>query len=160
MRRIKFKQIATLSALVSPTSYKGKSMAVETVSLGWVHERQFILHDRSGFPVVMDQPNGVNASDLLPLSLIGCSSYDVVAILEKQRQQIRDLAVSAESTRDPDPPWAFRQIHVHYKVSGRGLDREKVAKAIELAEGKYCGVFATLRNALEITSDFELIEVD
>jgi putative redox protein len=135
-------------------------MLLETVNLDWVRERQFIMRDRSGFPIVMDHPNGVNASDLLPLSLIGCSSYDVVAILEKQRQQVRDLAVSAESTRDPDPPWAYRKIHIHYKVSGRGLDREKVAKAIELAEEKYCGVFATLRNAVEITSDFELIEVD
>lgn len=135
-------------------------MALETVSLDWVRERQFMLHDRNGFPVIMDHPNGVNASDLLPLSLIGCSSYDVVAILEKQRQEVRDLAVSAESTRDPDPPWTFRKIHVHYRVSGRGLNGEKVAKAIELAEEKYCGVFATLKNALEITSDFEIVEVD
>jgi putative redox protein len=135
-------------------------MMLETVTLDWVRERQFIMHDRSGFPIVMDHPNGVNASDLLPLSLIGCSSFDVVAILEKQRQQVRDLAVSAESTRDPDSPWTFREIHIHYRVSGRGLDREKVAKAIELAEEKYCGVFATLRNVVELTSDFEIIEVD
>ena|SRR5215216_840239 len=134
-------------------------MVFETVTLDWVHERQFIMHDRAGFPIVMDHPNGVNASDLLPLSLIGCSSYDVVAILEKQRQQVTDLAVSAESTRDPDPPWIFRKIRVHYKVSGQGLDEEKVARAIELAEEKYCGVFATLRKAVEITSDFEIIEV-
>jgi putative redox protein len=135
-------------------------MMLETVTLDWVRERQFIMHDRSGFPIVMDHPNGVNASDLLPLSLIGCSSFDVVAILEKQRQQVRELAVSAESTRDPDSPWTFREIHIHYRVSGRGLDREKVDKAIELAKEKYCGVFATLRNVVELTSDFEIIEVD
>jgi len=132
-------------------------MAIETVTLDWVRERQFIMHDRSGFPIVMDHPNGVNASDLLPLSLIGCSSYDVVAILEKQRQQVKDLAVTAESTRDPDPPWTFRKIHVHYKVTGHALEKDKVAKAIQLAEEKYCGVFATLRSAIEITSDFEMI---
>ncbi len=135
-------------------------MAAEIVTLDWVRERQFLMHDRNGFPIVMDHPNGINASDLLPLSLIGCSSYDVVAILEKQRQNVEDLAVTAESIRDPNPPWAFRKIHVHYNVRGRGLDKEKVAKAIELAEEKYCGVFATLRNAVEITSDFEIIEVD
>jgi len=134
-------------------------MIAETVSLDWIREHQFLMHDRNGFPIVMDHPNGVNASDLLPLSLIGCSSYDVVAILEKQRQGVTDLAVTAESTRDPNPPWIFQKIHVHYKVSGRGLDKEKVSKAIELAEEKYCGVFATLRNAVEITSDFEIIEV-
>jgi putative redox protein len=134
-------------------------MMAETVSLDWIRERQFLMHDRNGFPIVMDHPNGANASDLLPLSLIGCSSYDVVAILEKQRLDVTDLAVSAESTRDPNPPWIFRKIHVHYKVSGRGLDKEKVSKAIELAEEKYCGVFATLRAAVEITSDFEIIEL-
>ena len=117
-----------------------------------------IMHDHNGFPIVMDHPNGVSASDLLPLSLIGCSSYDVVAILEKQRQKVTDLAVAAESTRDPVPPWTFQKIHLHYKVSGHELDPGKVAKAIELAEEKYCGVFATLRNAVEITSDFEIIE--
>lgn len=134
-------------------------MIAETVSLDWIRERRFLMHDRNGFPILMDHPNGANASDLLPLSLIGCSSYDVVAILEKQRQDVTDLAVSAESTRDPNPPWIFRKIHVHYKVSGRGLDKEKVSKAIELAEEKYCGVFATLRAAVEITSDFEIIEI-
>ena len=134
-------------------------MLTETVNLDWIHNRQFIMHDRNGFPIVMDQPNGLNAADLLPLSLIGCSSYDVVAILEKQRQKVTDLAVTAESTRDPDPPWIFRKIHVHYKVSGLGLDPGKVAKAIQLAEEKYCGVFSTLKQAVEITSNFEIIEI-
>ena len=134
-------------------------MLTETVNLDWVRERQFLIHGHNGFPIVMDQPNGISASDLLPLSLIGCSSYDVVAILEKQRQKVTDLAVSAQSTRDPDPPFAFRKIHVHYTVSGLDLDPGKVAKAIQLSEEKYCGVFATLKKALEITSDFEIIEL-
>ena len=132
-------------------------MLTETVNLDWVRERQFLMHGHNGFPIVMDHPNGISASDLLPLSLIGCSSYDVVAILEKQRQKVTDLAVSAQSTRDPDPPFAFRKIHVHYKVSGFDLDTGKVAKAIQLSEEKYCGVFANLKKALEITSDFEII---
>jgi putative redox protein len=134
-------------------------MPVETVNLDWVRERQFVMRDRNGFPIVMDQPNGVNAADLLPLSLVGCSAYDVVAILEKQRQDVTDLSVTAESTRDPDPPWAFRKIHIHYKVSGCGLDAEKVSRAIELAEHKYCGVHATLKDVVEIKSDFEIIEM-
>jgi putative redox protein len=133
-------------------------MPVETVYLDWVRDRQFLLRDRNGFPIVMDQPNGVNAADLLPLSLIGCSSYDVIAILEKQRQKVVDLTVTAESTRDPEPPWAFQKIHIHYTVSGPGLESGKVARAIELAEEKYCGTYATLKKAVEITSDFEIVE--
>jgi putative redox protein len=134
------------------------NMLTETVNLDWIKERQFVMHGHTGFPIVMDHPNGVSASDLLPLSLIGCSSYDVIAILEKQRQKVTDLVVSAASTRDPDPPFIFRKIHVHYRVSGTELDPVKVAKAIQLSEEKYCGVFATLKKAIEITSDFEIIE--
>jgi putative redox protein len=133
-------------------------MPTETVNLDWVQNRRFIMHDRNDFPIVMDHPNGVNASDLLPLSLIGCSSYDVIAILEKQRLKVTDLAVTAESTRDPDPPWTFRRIHVHYKVTGVNLDPDKVARAIELAEEKYCGISTTLKQMVEITSDFEILE--
>jgi putative redox protein len=97
-------------------------MLIESVNLDWVKDRQFIMHDHDGFPIIMDHPNGVSAADLLPLGLIGCYSYDVIAILEKQRQKVTDLAVCAESRRDPDPLWMFRIIHVHYKVSGYELD--------------------------------------
>jgi putative redox protein len=134
-------------------------MPVETVTLDWVREHRFDLRDRNGYAVVMDHPDGVNAADLLPLSLIGCSSYDVVAILKKQKQDIVNLAVTAHSTRDADPPWRFRKIHILYRVSGRGLDPEKVERAIQLAEEKYCGVYATLRDAVEITNGFEIIEL-
>jgi len=132
-------------------------MLSEIVNLDWVANRKFILQDRNGFNITMDHPGGVNASDLLPLSLIGCSAYDIVAILEKQRQTITGLAASAESTRDPDPPFIFRKIHIHYKISGSHLDPAKVSKAIRLSEEKYCGVYATLKNVVEITSDFEIL---
>lgn len=134
-------------------------MPLETVSLDWIKDRRFELRDRNGYSIVMDQPDGVNASDLLPLSLIGCSAYDVIAILQKQRQDVADLAVSAQSTRDPDPPWRYRKIHVQYKVSGRDLDPKKVRRAIHLAEEKYCGVYATLRDAVEITNGLEIIQI-
>lgn len=134
-------------------------MPLETVSLDWVQDHRFELHDRNGYTVIMDQPDGVNASDLLPLSLIGCSAYDVIAILQKQRQEVVDLSVSAQSTRDADPPWKFRKIHIQYTVSGRSLDPEKVRRAIQLAEEKYCGVYATLKDAVEITNTFEIIEI-
>jgi putative redox protein len=131
-------------------------MPVETVSLDWVQDRRFELRDRNGYSVIMDQPQGINASDLLPLSLIGCSCYDVIAILQKQRQAVTGLTVSARSTRDAEPPWRFRKIHIQYRVSGRALDPERVRRAIHLAEEKYCGVYATLRDALELTNDFEI----
>ena len=102
----------------------------------------------------MKKPKGVSASDLLSMSLIGCTSHDVVEILVKQRQQLHELKVTAESTQDSEPPWRFRKI----QVIGIGIDVEKVQKAIKLSEENYCSVYATLRDTIEITHDVEIVE--
>jgi putative redox protein len=133
-------------------------MATKTVRLNWNPESQFILSDRDDYQIVMKKPNGVSASDLLPMALIGCSSHDVVEILKKQRTDLRQLNVTAESVQDDAPPWRFRKIHIHYQAVGKGIDPEKLAKAIQLSEEKYCSVYATLKDAVEITHDYEVVE--
>jgi len=132
-------------------------MSTETVHAEWVRDEVFLLKDHFDFPLVMTQPQGVNGADLLPLSLIGCAGWDVIAILKKQRQQVTCLEVSAESQRDEAPPWRFRRILIHYRLRGRNLVPERVKRAIDLAETKYCSVYATLRDAVEIQSEFEIV---
>jgi putative redox protein len=133
-------------------------MPIETVRADWIEGQVFLLRDRAGFPVVMTQPMGVNGADLLPLSLIGCTAWDVIAILKKQRQPVTRLEVTAESLRDEDPPWRFRKINILYKLTGEGLSPERVQRAIELSETKYCSIYATLREVVEITSRFEIVD--
>jgi putative redox protein len=101
---------------------------------------------------------GVNGADLLPLSLIGCSAWDVLSIMQKQRQQVTRLEVVAASEREDDPPWRFLKIHILYRISGRGLNAKQTRNAIDLTENKYCSIYATLRQAIELVSDFEIIE--
>jgi putative redox protein len=133
-------------------------MATDTVHLHWNPEQQFILSDNDHHQIVMKKPNGVKPSDLMAMALIGCSSHDVVEILNKQRQDLQQLKVTAESFQDDDPPWRFRKIHIHYQAIGKGIDPVKVGKAIQISEEKYCSVYATLRDAIEITHDFEVVE--
>jgi putative redox protein len=133
-------------------------MATKLVSLHWNPEEQFVLNDNDDHRIVLSKPNGVSPSDLLPMALIGCTSYDVVEILKKQRQELHQLNITAEAVQDDDPPWRFRKIHIHYQVAGKGIDADKVRKAIEISEGKYCSVYATLRDAIEITHDVEVVE--
>jgi len=134
-------------------------MANDTVHLNWKPTEQFTLSDNDNHQIVMKKPQGVKPSDLMAMALIGCSSYDVVEILQKQRQDLQQLKVTAESTQDSEPPWRFRKIHIHYQAIGKGLDLEKLGKAIEISEEKYCSVYATLKDAIEITHDFEATEV-
>ena len=133
-------------------------MASDKVQLNWDLEKQFILSDKEDFQIKMKRPGGVKPSDMLAMALIGCSSVDVVEILQKQRQDLRELKVSAESTQDDNPPWRFRKIHIHYQAIGKDIDLEKLGKAIKISEEKYCSVYATLKDAIEITHDYEVVE--
>lgn len=95
-------------------------------------------------------------SDLLVLSLLACSSYDVVMILRRQRQALTGLYVTAEAEQASEPPYAFTHIHLHYVASGEDLDPKKVERAIQLSEERYCSVAATIRGVTRISHDFEI----
>lgn len=133
-------------------------MATKHVYLNWDPDQQFVLQDADNFQIVMKKPKGVSASDLLSMALIGCASHDVVEILNKQKQDLRALKVSAESIQDDDPPWRFRTIRVLFQVVGKGIDPEKVRKAVQLSEEKYCSVYSTLKDAVEIVNEIEVVE--
>lgn len=131
-------------------------MATKIVYLNWNPEQEFTLSDNKDHQIIMK--DNVSASDMLSMALIGCASHDIVSILVKQKQDLHELKVTANATQDEDPPWRFRKIHIHYQVIGKSIDPEKVGKAILLSEEKYCSVYATLRDAIEITHDFEIVE--
>ena len=133
-------------------------MHTQSVRVDWIERQVFLLQDQFGFPIVMTQPMGVNGADLLPLSLIGCSAWDVLSILQKQRQAVTRLEVVAESEREDDPPWRFLKIRILYGSGGRGVNASQIRKAIDLTENKYCSTYATLRQAIELLSEFEISE--
>jgi putative redox protein len=112
-----------------------------------------------GAPILTgDDPDGPGSkpSDLLPISLAACTAYDVVVILRKQRQDLRGLEIRVASEQDPEPPWTFRAIHLHFRLTG-AIDDRKAARAIELSEAKSCSVAATLRPVVRLTSSHEVV---
>jgi putative redox protein len=106
-------------------------------------------HERASAPTPME---------LLLIALGGCTGVDVVGILKKKRQLVTDYRIEVSGERRVEHPRSFTKMHVHHIVSGAGIDRTAVARAIELSESKYCSVAATLRPTAEITSSFEIIE--
>ncbi len=135
----------------------------ETVEINWVRDEMFAGRDRFGNSIVIGstphsepQFKGVKPSDLLLLSLLSCSAYDVVKILEKQRHKLHSLRVTAMSVQQERPPYAFQKIHVHYRLWGHNLRAAQVQRAIELSETKYCSVYNTLKHGVELSSDFEI----
>jgi putative redox protein len=68
--------------------------------------------------------------------------------------------VTAESVREEKPPWRFKKIHIHYTFAGRDLNDQAIRRAIGLTETKYCSTYATLRQVVELTSDYEIVKVE
>lgn len=133
-------------------------MASATVR--WLTGEQFVDIDSTKHSVVLstaDEGVGMKPSELLLVALAGCTAVDVVNILHKKRIELTFLEIRATGEQDRDPPWTYRKIHVHYRLSGRDLTEKAVEQAIQLSEEQYCSVAATIRGVAEITTGYELL---
>ena len=131
-----------------------------SATVQWVAGKQFVGMDSNQHAVVLsgeDHPNGLRPSEMLLVALGSCTAVDVVEILAKKRMVLTSLEITVTGERDPEPPWPYRAIHVHYRLGGSGLTRKGVAQAVTLSEEKYCSVAATVRGVAKITNDFEIV---
>ena len=100
---------------------------------------------------------GMRPMQLLLAALGGCSSVDLVMILKKQKQELKDISITVTGEREKGKvPSLYTDGHIHFKLIGN-LDKEKVEKAIVLAVEKYCSVAKTLEKSAIITHSFEII---
>ena len=133
------------------------------VHVEWVSKGRFVGTDSHKHSIVVstqDAENGIEMkpSELLLVALGGCSSVDVVSILQKKRQALTGLEVEITAEQEPEPPWCFRKINTIYHVRGRGLSEKAVADAIRLSEEKYCSVRATLDKSVEVHTEYRIVE--
>ena len=131
----------------------------------WVQDATFLGESGSGHAVVMDGPPdhggrnlGVRPMEMLLLGMGGCTAFDVVSILKKSRQPITDCVAEIEAARAEQDPKIFTRIHVHFIVTGKGLDDKRVARAVSLSADKYCSASIMLGKAAKITHDYEIRE--
>lgn len=130
----------------------------------WIEGVSFAGQSGSGHTVVMDgapeaggRNLGVRPMEMVLIGLGGCTAFDVIEILRKGRQRVSDCVVELEAERAETVPKVFTRIHIHFVVTGAGLDRAEVARAIELSAEKYCSASAMLGKTAEITHDFEIV---
>lgn len=125
----------------------------------------FVAESGSGHAIVMDgapEAGGRNLG-MRPMELVlagtgGCTAFDVVLILKKGRHAVTGCEVSLKAERAETDPKVFTRVHFHYRVKGRQLKRDAVARAIELSKDKYCSASIMLAETAEITHDFEIVE--
>jgi putative redox protein len=113
-------------------------------------------HGRLDMASRLDEPGqGATPMELLTVALAGCTSMDVVSLLQKMRQPLEGLRVEVHGEKADEYPRRFVSLEVVYYLKG-ALDEKKVRRAIELSETKYCSVEATLRPAVSISSRYVL----
>lgn len=101
---------------------------------------------------------GPGPAELLLVACGGCAAWDVVEILRKQRQEVRGIECRVDGDQEAGAPWTFRRFLLAFTIRGRGLDREKVERAVDLAVEKYCSVLSTVAAAAVVEHSLELDE--
>jgi putative redox protein len=132
----------------------------------WVDGVMFVGETGSGHAVVMDGPPdhggrnmGARPMEMILLGVGGCSSFDVIQILQKGRNDVVDCVCEIQAERVDAIPSVFSKIHLHFVVSGHSLKEATVERAVKLSAEKYCSASIMLGKVVDITHDFEVIEV-
>jgi len=139
------------------------SKPTKTVTIKQVEGLAFAALGPSGHWTMMDSRKDVGGHEgasapmeLLLMSLGGCTGMDVAAILAKMKQPLEDIQIEVKGTMREDHPHAYTDIHIHYLVKG-DVAQDKLERAIELSQEKYCSVSATLRPGVNLTHSYEIV---
>lgn len=139
-------------------------MSKETVNTRWLKNMAFET-EVSGHKITMDAGPQVGGENLGPrpkplmlAALGGCTGMDVISILGKMRVDVDSFNVVVEGELTEEHPKYFTKMHVIYEFTGKNLPLDKLKKAVELSEERYCGVSATLKKAVELTTEIKITE--
>ena len=131
----------------------------------WVEDRTFVGESGTGHKIVLGTASGPEGRtpgpspmELVLIGTGGCLAFDVVHILERGREPIEDCVVELDAERATEDPKVFTRIHMRFVVTGRGLARAKVERAVDLSVEKYCSASAMLAKTATITHEVELID--
>ncbi len=134
-----------------------------TLNVSWSGGMSFET-EIDGFKLTVDAKKEVGGQDkgprpkpLMMLSLAGCTGMDVVSILKKMRVEVEEFNIKIDADLTDEHPKHFTKMHITYIFKGKDLIIEKLKKAIDLSQERYCGVSAVYKKAMEITYDIEIL---
>jgi putative redox protein len=132
-------------------------------TVAWDGDVRFKATTGTGFDLMIDgeQKAGPRPMELLLAGLGGCTSYDVVSILKKSRQDVESCVAEISAERADSVPSVFTDIHVKFVVTGRKLKEKMVERAVKLSAEEYCSASIMLeKGGVNITHSYEIIELD
>lgn len=132
---------------------------MQKIDVKWNQEMSFKT-EVNGHEILIDADEKVGGQNLGPrpkplllVALGGCTGMDVVSMLKKMRVNFSDFNISIEGEMTDEHPKYYKTLHVKYEFWGQDLPIEKLEKAVNLSQERYCGVSAMLGKASEITHE-------
>jgi len=130
----------------------------------WGGDAKFVGDSESGHTITMDGPpdhggknQGPRPMEMLLLGLGGCTSFDVMSILQKSRQKVTDCTAEISAERADEVPAVFTKIKINFIVKGDNLKESLVQRAVSLSAEKYCSASIMLeKGGVEITHSYEI----
>ena len=136
----------------------------ETINVKWldnmgfeadVHDKKFLLDANEE---VGGKGRGPQPKPLMMVSIAGCTGMDVVSILKKMRVDLYGFNVKVEGELTEEHPKHFTKMHIIYEFTGKDLPMNKLEKAVDLSQERYCGVSYNYRDAFELTHEIKVYE--
>ncbi|MBN2350500.1 MAG: OsmC family protein [Bacteroidales bacterium] len=136
----------------------------ETVTAKWLDKMAFEA-EANGHKIILDAESEVGGENRGPrpkpfmlAALGGCTAMDIISILMKMRVEVDKFNVYVEGDLTEEHPKQFYKMHVVYEFTGKNLPFDKLKKAVDLSENRYCGVSAVYKKVMELTSELKIIE--
>ena len=123
-----------------------------TINTSWTENMAFDAHVGNHIVITdavapIGNNKGASPKQLLLASLATCTGMDVVSLLKKMRVEFTAFRIDVEADLTEEHPRVYSEYRLTYHITGSGIDRDKVKKAVDLSQDTYCGVSAMLRKS-------------
>jgi len=131
----------------------------------WKERMSFEGTSDSGFKIPLGTSldiggdnDGFRPMELIAIGLAGCTAMDVISILRKKRQKVRNFEVKVHAERSNEHPKVFTHLAIEYVIRGKDIPREPVERAVELSASKYCPAQAMLKQVAPMELKITILE--
>jgi putative redox protein len=137
------------------------------VVLNWKGKMAFEGKSDTGFIQKMDADTTVGGEnsaarpmEFIAIGLAGCTAMDVISILQKKKQPVKDFRVQIHAPRADEHPKVFTSAVIEYLVAGRDVDEAALLRAIGLSAEKYCPAQAMFSKAFPMQLVYKILDDD
>ncbi len=139
-------------------------MKADRITTTWIDKMAF-ESEVNGHKIIIDADDRVGGEDrgprpkpLMQLSLAGCTAMDVISILKKMRVELDDFKVHVDGELTEEHPKHYSSMHIVYEFTGKNLPLDKLEKAVNLSQDRYCGVSFLYKKVMRMT--YEIVVKD